>query len=420
MSVVIQDRVSDVTDKFVGTCKFIFILVAIYLSTFIFEAPIRYVLNLAGAGSLLYLRDGIPVIIISLICINWMRGKYNPTILLVIIYLLLLHFFVGMIYIHSLFQQLFGLKVLLPLILGVAIFSVYKLPLIKFRQYIAYVFLIIVLAILINKFYVFPWEGATFDTIFGQGEQARDWTAGGVRRLSGFSRASFDAASALLILVTYLLAAYKNTCARVLFWLLAFIGIALTTSKGAMLAALILLLLMIFNKGENTKPLYQFVLVGLVMLVVLMPIISLLINVRVRDISSEWAWWFTSYADRMEWMWPKAFELLDQHGSYLLGRGLGGIGVSQMYGDGRWINAADNIFVYLTVTFGIVGWIYCGVILTKLFIYKAKTSRENFLIFAFPAIALAYGMSVGVIEQPLLSFTLGAVIGWIFRSMKPS
>ena len=64
---------------------------------------------------------------------------------------------------------------------------------------------------------------------------------------------------------------------------------------------------------------------------------------------------FASFGDRLNWMWPDSLHLLDLGGSWhwWVGRGLGGIGAAQQYFEPAHYLAADNLFVYVTVYFGL-------------------------------------------------------------------
>lgn len=391
-------------------------LTLLYLATFIFEGLLRFALSKAHLSSALYLRDLLPVVAAMVMLVNWIGNRRQPTAPLLVILLLIFHFFVGFFFIGNLFQQLFGMKLLMPVVLGLAVGHLgLATTLERVRWYAVATIVILLIGLVVNYMVPFPWEGADFESVFGVSQQSKSWTAGDIRRLSGLSRSSYDAACALLYCVVIVLVGFQSIIFRIFLWLLAFVGIALTTSKGVEVAMMALAVTAILSHGGARIGWLRFCLLGSLMLVLVAPLLSLLIDVRIRDFVGSAAWWLSSYADRMQNTWPNAIKLLMEHGNILTGRGIGGIGTPQAYGESRLYSPADNIFVYWTLTMGMLGWVYGGVIITKLMLWRGKNEQQRMLMYGFFVSVLVYGIAANIMEQPFSGFGLGYAIAVLFR-----
>lgn len=397
------------------------LLVFFYLFTFVFEGLVRYSLDLAGLGSFVYLRDAVPPLIVAGCIYAWMAGFVRPMFLLIVLLILLIHFFIGYYYLGGLFQRMFGFKVFLPLLLGIAYCVVTDGRLkASYIPWILCVLLVSVAAVVVNKFVAMPWEGAQFETVFGVVEQARNNTALGVRRLTGLARAAYDAASVILVCLVIVLAYYRKPAVKFVLWLLAVVAIALTTTKAALLAAVILGICALFYETRHASRVSHVVMVGALLLCVGMPVLSLYLDVSTRAVSESYAWWLSSFADRMENMWPRAFDVWTENGSVLVGRGLGGLGFPQRYGSGEWklFNVADNLFVYWTVIFGMLGWIYAALLLWRLFSWTPPDSFNMKLVYGFVVVLFSFGLTANIVEQPILLFSAGFCFALVWNRTK--
>ncbi len=378
-----------------------------YLVSYAFEGVVRYAFSAAGVSSLLYLRDLIPVFFVVFTLYQWVAARVRPDPLLAFLLLVSAHFVMGLLQSIDLFQALFGLKVLLPLIFGLCLANFKLISDRALLTLCAIVFSVSLAGVVINKFVVWPWEGAEFVTTFAVTEQSRAWTADGVRRLAGFARASFDAASVLLLTGTVLYVFAKKTLARAFLFCLTLAAIFLTTSKGALLAFVMVVVAVAFSMGGRRLWPAKAVLCGSFVFVVSVPLVALFVDVSQRDIPDSILWWASSFVDRMEWMWPRAWDLLIDRGSFLVGRGPGGIGVAQQYGEWRLVNAGDNVFMYWTVVFGFAGSVYAAFFLASAVRFQSANPQQGALAIAVCVAVITYGLTANVIEQPLLSFSLG-------------
>ncbi len=399
---------SKIPFQFGGLVFFLFI---IYLLTFVFEGVLRYTLSNLGLSSFLYLRDLIPISMVAYLFFVWIVGRAQPTVLILFLYILTLHFLVGFYYMEGVFQQLIGLKVFFPFLLGMSIGLYLCVNKSSVKILVITIVLISAVGVVINYFYVYPWEGLEYDTMFGITTQSRLWWSGGERRLSGLSRASFSAATVLLIGSTLILFLFKSFWVKYSVFLFAFAAIYLTTSKGGMMAMLLVLIAyLVSNKLENTK-IIKLMLSVVLILVIFAPIVSYLIELKSLPTNIPDA--LTSFFVRIVFMWPQAFDLWFSSGNILLGRGPGGIGVSMRYGDSNLFNAADNIFVYWSVTFGLLGWVVMFLFISKIFTSEDKYYVQKLFILLS---ILAYGMTLNVFEDAVLAISIGVVVGLTYRN----
>jgi hypothetical protein len=391
-------------------------LVVVYLLTYIFEGAVRFGLSKAHLSSLLYLRDLLPVSATLGMLVAWMADRYRPSALLVVICILMFHFFIGFFFLGRLFQQLFGLKILMPLLLGLSAGYVGLMTEQRARTFATWVIVLSVAGIAINYKVPYPWEGADFETVFGTNTQSKFWTSDGVRRLGGLARASYDAASILLCAGVIVAATYRGVFWRAVLMALAVAGIILTTSKGAVLAMLALGGALLLSQGGKRLGVLRFCVLACTFAAVAAPLLSFVVDVHMRQLSSGLAWSLSSYVDRMENTWPAAFKLLKEHGNFIVGRGIGGVGTAQQYGEGRLYSPADNIFVYWTLACGMLGWVYGGAILLKLLHWDSHALSQRLMVYGFFVVIMTYGVSTNLMEQPVVSFGLGYVIAVMFRA----
>jgi hypothetical protein len=131
--------------------------------------------------------------------------------------------------------------------------------------------------------------------------------------------------------------------------------------------------------------------------------------------------WAASFVERMLQMWPRAFALFDGPLSVVLGRGLGGIGSPQQLGEAHWFNTADNVMLFLLVTFGIAGPIYLGIVAARLSATLATGATTPAVCWAcgWFALLLAVGLTSQMIEDPISNLSLGVSLALLFQPGEP-
>ncbi len=282
-----------------------------------------------------------------------------------------------------------------------------------------------VLGVVVNRFVHFPWTGSSFEVLGQESLVARDWTTNGLERLAGFSRASYSAANEITVFGILLVArAGGSRTMRVLVWILSMAAVALTTAKTPLMALLFVppalgiqqLLPAQRGRRHDTRFLLAMAtLAALMAALVILPISSatqeLLFKYSFADVGFLT---LSSMIDRTATMWPSAFALIAaDHNSleWALGRGLGGIGSAQTIFEPHDTNTADNMFVFLYVTFG-ANCIVFGLAIFSRFRAICSEKGERFVFFfALAACVLVLGLATNVVESILPALALGMLAG---------
>lgn len=277
-----------------------------------------------------------------------------------------------------------------------------------------------VIGVFINSLTKMPWAGMEYEVNGVTMAAARQWGSAGVDRLAGFTRASYSAATIIMISYCQILAS-KNRTTLVKFaaYILSCVAVFLTTSKSEL--AIVILLPIILYGGRALQGFirggelaYSKAVTGiLVGLVVLLPVLY----------SSHAAYHYSgpSYGFltgetmlmRTNGMWPEAFDLLDKDGSPLIGRGIGGVGTALGMNDPvpDEVNSADNLFVYVYVQAGLL--VSIPFFLSFFLGWDAVYARgvEYFeLLFLIAFCTLGVSITTGCIEDPMLGIFLGFLV----------
>lgn len=377
-----------------------------YISSLILEGPIRYLLYSFGVEYLIYVRD--VLILFCILCYTLSAAKefIINRIYLVILFIFIFHSIVYIFYVGNIPMLLFAWKIYLPLFFGILFGQLFFVNLRLTVRIFTILFILAVLGAFLNYYRRFPWEGLQYSFFGFDIEAVRFWSAWEFKRVSGFARSSYDAAIQILMIGIFLICYLKNKSLKIILWLLAGPVILLTTTKGVILAYLVISLLLIviryipdyFNIYQ--KSLYIFLAIGIIL-----PLIPGS-NLGVRNIPLL----LTSIYERMIIVWPDVFKLVGENGNLLLGRGLGGMGSSQLYYETQLYNPGDNIFLMFYANFGLLGvgyLVYLAIIgqsidlNTELFYYL-------FLIFFF-----IYGITTSCTENAIFNIFLGNFIAYV-------
>lgn len=396
----------------------------LWSSTILVEGPLRGALSAIGVPNLLYARDLVVAasVVLALALPLTTRARFAPGLVLMA-WLLAVHLCIGLLLGGTAFQRLFGLKIFLPMLWGVAVFASIQHNMAPFLRATAVFFGVSTVGVFINHFVgAWPWEGLSYETAFGAVETTRQWWMdGGTRRLPGFARASFDAAMIIGLTGVVLLATARSIWLRLVVAGVGLAAIVMTTSKGMVIAfVLAALWLALANRSASSLRIGKGIVVLLLLCTCLVPALFLFISVPLQppDISSL----LTSLWDRFAWMWPNAYDLLPDGYGALTGVGPGGIGTALDRPDEIWLpNSADSIFVYFYVTFGLAGIAYLAFPLMAILGSPGGANGANGLqSFAWAGlliIAYGYGLSINMIEQPFFASVFGLLYGAAFAAV---
>lgn len=384
----------------------------IICASYVFEGPARYVLLLAHLPSLIYLRDLVAVALVAFGMSLWMGGERRLFPLVVAVYALFLHLFCGVLLLPGLAQPLLGLKVFFTFLFGMAA-SVAVSERSREISWIALAaFAATVGGVLLDAFIEFPWAGQAYESAIATAQISREWSSGGIARLSGFARASFDAATIVLVLMVPILAGRYRGVWRASLWLVAAGTIWLTTTKGALLALVALAVWIVLENTSSARRLVPIWIASFATLCLALPLATTQFGFGVRR--GDVAGWLSSFVERIDFMWPDAIRTWLEHGNVFTGRGLGGIGFAQAGAEWWRYNAADNLMIYLLVSFGLFSLLYVGVFLWNLpRTFNADDSRQFFArcVRGWAVVLFSYGCTSNMVEQPLMNIVIGVCFG---------
>ncbi|MEI2463279.1 hypothetical protein [Niallia taxi] len=401
-------------------------LVIIWIVIYVLSAPIQFVASNIGLSSIIViLKALIPIILILFGIVNTLSkmeiGKQMATFLLI----LFLSICVAVLNNLNINQIAYGIKTFLPL-LGLYSYMMIIKTVPDFKILFRLVSPIVILGVILDKFLTFPWTGQSYMVGNVERNISRSWETFGVERLSGFQSASYDTGIILTVfLMLYFLGdiiqkkAIKVTIFDGLLIILSIYAVYLTTFKSSYIFLVFYLILMValhfYKNSVKAKP-YLSVFIRYYMLFVfcyssIPPVLSYLgYNFFVTNTNNFLLnFLFKSYSIRMTTTWPEAFSFLDLATfDGILGRGIGGIGTAQTYGELIY-NAADNVFVYMIVTFGILS---LPVLFWMLYIVFSKKMQflPRVIMLKIFLLLLIYGATVSIVESPLVMSITGYLL----------
>ncbi|WP_172199974.1 hypothetical protein [Niveibacterium sp. COAC-50] len=357
-------------------------------------------------ATLLYGRDLVPLVIIAASVVMWSRRDTRFVWIFVALYILCIHVAIGLLFTSGVVQVLFGLKILSSVFVGLFIGCVANdTALLGWRT--AYLLLLVsVVGIFVNYFVAYPWGGGEFSSAFGTVAMAKDWAMDGVRRLAGFARASYDAASVvgalMIVVLSYCNRFYLKSFAAAL----SLAAIFMTTTKGAAISGMVVVVVWLTYLLFASALVLRVALLIVAILSLAIPLGTVVLFPSSLSVGKS-ALLLSSFVERITYMWPMALKNVTESGSLIFGRGVGGIGVPQLFGE-WWIhNAADNIFVYGYSVFGMASLVY--VLCYVVTIIRSPTkSRHTLFAHLFSIFTFSYGITANVFEQPVLLSGLAA------------
>ena len=389
---------------------------AIYLAMYVFEGIIRYGLNLVGMDGLIFVRDVLLMVPLAILFVQqFLRRQVDPAYI-VFLLVVMLHGAVMMANIGSALAVVYGAKLLMTMLAGALLAPRLMQPSRAMLMFILFLWAAAFVSIVADKFFVqLPWTG--METTFGdiKVEISRDWQVSGEeKRAAGFLRSSINAATVEPLLALVLMFHLRRRSWRVAIALLTVAAVFLTTQKGPIIAY-VLMLGILGISFRNPIPLLRVGVCAMIALAVALPLTLSGVNMPPSNGS---VFSFSSFYQRMEQMWPEAWQWIHAHEAFPFGVGLGGISGAQRLYALNDMNAADNMFLFMYGYFGLMSLLY----LSFAGFVAARTSRH-----ASPAAAQAlatlvflfgYGCVISLLEDQMALLFLGAAVAWLCREYK--
>jgi hypothetical protein len=187
------------------------------------------------------------------------------------------------------------------------------------------------------------------------------------------------------------------------------IGIFLTTMKGVLLSYFISFILYIFplsRKNINKFAFYLF------LLSIFLPLSSSYILPFIFDGNSTLQILLYSFLDRVVRVWPESINLILEKGNLILGRGIGGIGLAQIYFEAGNYLPADNLFIYFWGNYGVI-----GLTIFLLFLFKLNNIKNQNVPYEISLLTILFisnGIVAAVSSNAIYNIIIGYSFGYIF------
>lgn len=383
--------------------------------------PIRYALTLVGGTAAMY----VPAVIgmLALTSIVFMKFLSRNLTKFEIASLAIFGFglFYSLILMNMPFIQIaMYTYIIYPIFIG--IFSpdaVYH----AIRKHSLILWGIAVSGVFLNYFISFPWTGLEYSIEGIERSLSKESLTFGLDRLAGFSRSNFDVSFQITFYSSML---FYNKSIRKIFlisiYLISIFAIWLTTTKSALLGLaaigpVLMALALLGKKQFKTKT--WFLVASLLFIsgiVILVPTWFSILN-KIEISSNYTSFMFINadtLIDRINYTWPMAIDLIRadyQALEWIFGRGIGGIGATAKVVSVDYYNPADNLFVYLYVTCGLLSLvIIAGLIQGSINIVKREKELTALLIaIMFMALGLTSSMIEAIIPELFLGILLGGL-----------
>jgi len=391
---------------------------AVYLSIYSLEAPIRYGLFLAGKDSLILVRDGL--ILAPLFCLAASQSLRLQLHAGFVVWgaIMLFHAMVLIGTVGSPKGAIYGAKVLINLLFGFFAAGLLIAPGRRMTRWLAFLWVVIVFGVCLEKAGVtFVWTG--IKTVIGDlnVDVSKDWeiTDPLAKRVAGFTRSSIAVAAILPCLTIVLMHKLKQPLFRMLMALMAIAAVIMTTQKGS-IVAMIPILGILCIQPERQPARLRMAFIAFVILAVGLPLLTLGLHMEhgAGVFSTE------SIYLRIAYTWPDAWQWITRHQMLWFGVGLGGIGGPQRLYAPDSFNPSDNIAVLLYGYFGVFAILYVGLV-AVLALRPVTGSIERVTpALGVLAFAFGYGAVLSVVEDQSASLFLGAAVGVLWRETKVS
>ena len=115
--------------------------------------------------------------------------------------------------------------------------------------------------------------------------------------------------------------------------------------------------------------------------------------------------------------WPEIWTMFSKQGSYILGMGMGGVGVAQqIYAPDLWV-PTDNLYIYVFGHTGIMGIILLFLFALRVVSLKYWQGQWSLLLACYSIVILTYGVTNNILQGGFLSFTFGMLLSGVFARL---
>lgn len=400
--------------------KWLTVALCCYCAVYAFEGAVRYGLNLFGGDALIFVRDAVLLLPLAALTVHQVWTKTLHPAFWVYLAVVLLHGLVFILNFGLIAPAVMGAKVFLTTLTGAIASPVLMRPSPRVVLFFGLLWMSAFGGVALDKLGLeFPWVGLTAQIGDVKVDIGRDWqiekdSAG--YRAGGFMRSSIHAANLTPLLALLLLIHLRRAALRVGVALLTVLALYWTTQKGALLAFLIVLAVLLLCIRKSLTPM-RLAFVFFLCLMVALPLV--LPGYYMPDAN---AGGFSNYSFnlRVEMMWPEAWAWIRRHEVFPFGVGLGGISGAQVLYAPEQANAADNLFVFMYAYFGVMAVVYLGLALWAYLRVPASADNSDRQAMVTLLLIVIYGCVLSMLEDQMTSLFLGAALGWLaYERRKP-
>ncbi|WNW12570.1 hypothetical protein RRX38_15940 [Pseudomonas sp. DTU_2021_1001937_2_SI_NGA_ILE_001] len=372
-----------------------------------FSGALRYYLDLAGLGPLLYLPKAACVLMFGLALLRLRAGPLFWLCLLG----WLLSALLGMLHGASLQNLAFSLFAISPLLFGL----VHSQMLLARRRLLGWSIALCLLAslagLLLDKYGQVPWKGYSYNLGSTELSGNTAWSADDQDRVAGFARVSNILSNLIAFYSLFLLLFIRSLLLRLLLCAAALVAIVLTTSKAPAGAfALTLGLLLILRLAWTCRALFVLA-VGMGLL---LPALGLLQDFDAHTVSQGGSSLASLY-DRLNNTWPNLFNAMSREGWGYTGAGFGMVGSTMALfpvpGAGVLLGM-DNSALYLWAMFGAAGLLLYSLQVPMFCSLLDDRSRVGHMLLSIGFCWCLIGWTTDMFEIAGANLFIGLVIGY--------
>jgi hypothetical protein len=388
----------------------------IYLIFYVFEGVIRYGFNMIGADALIFTRDLCLLLPLIGLFFTQMLNRKVHKVFLVYFMVIIIHGTVMMINIGSILSVIYTAKMLMTMIVGAILCDMLLTPSRRFVKFILALWLITFVGVLLDKFFVeMPWMGLQAQIGDISVDVSRDWMVEGAdKRAAGFMRSSINAATFIPLFAILLMFHLRSLMLRIIISVAAVVSMYWTTQKGAIIGYILVPMCIVAWPKRPIEPLRVMYFISLAMMIIF-PIVLSGTNID----SAGGVFSFSSFNDRLTWMWPNAWRWIRQNDAFPFGIGLGGISGAQRLFAPYLYNAADNMFVLMYAFFGMLSFFYFGWLSWRVIKLGHPNDAPTTQAVATLVFLMAYGIVISILEDQMASLFMGACMWWVYEQSKP-
>lgn len=416
-SIMISDGYKPAKPRLTWNDWFFIIPLLLYIVVLVFEGALRYYLSIKNLAYLVYLPKALFLLLILLsTIIDLARWRLKKTYL-ILLYAVGFSFFIGWYNTKNFLQPAFGVWVYIPIIYGALVLPIFLKVEKRGMHFVLMMWIASLVGVFLDFLLPLAWTGFSYDLGQTLIEASRSWATFGIERCAGFSRASYSVAYLLLFLAIYLGSSIKGKLIILIIWIASGLGILATTHKTAIgiyfIITLLYLSLFLFPRTKIVQKAKNIIPVSISIVGICLPLLSSFVTLNLYSYNEEVL--FSSFGMRLTDTWPDAISLTVDHGSLFLGRGVGGIGSPQLYFETDLFNPADNMYLSLYVSFGILMFIFITIWIKGLKRLDLYTLWQDRSFWMFSIVILIAGWTVNVIEDPLTSLIIGLSFTYVVQ-----